>query len=109
MAYKERKQFAMVHGGMKCIKYLLFGFNLLFFLIGLGLIITGAAVQTKFSDISRIIGNAAYFWLGQSEYKMRSIQNQLHIQPKYPHWSNRTIFGENSIVEFYRRSANFHA
>jgi len=68
MAYKERKQFAMVHGGMKCIKYLLFGFNLLFFLIGLGLIITGAAVQTKFSDISRIIGDSeislAYVLMG---------------------------------------------
>jgi len=57
MAYKERKQFAMVHGGMKCVKYLLFGFNLLFFLIGLALIITGAAVQKKFSDISRLIGD----------------------------------------------------
>jgi len=68
MAYKERKQFAMVHGGMKCIKYLLFGFNLLFFLIGLGLIITGAAVQTKFSNISRIIGDSelslAYVLIG---------------------------------------------
>jgi len=68
MAYKERKQFAMVHGGMKCIKYLLFGFNLLFFLIGLGLIITGAAVQAKFSDISHIIGDSelslAYVLIG---------------------------------------------
>lgn len=68
MAYKERKQFAMVHGGMKCIKYLLFGFNLLFFLIGLGLIITGAAVQTKFSNISHIIGDSelslAYVLIG---------------------------------------------
>jgi len=68
MAYKERKQFAMVHGGMKCIKYLLFGFNLLFFLIGLGLIITGAAVQSKFSDISHIIGDSelslAYVLIG---------------------------------------------
>jgi len=66
MAYKERKQFAMVHGGMKCIKYLLFGFNLLFFLIGLGLII--AAVRTKFSGISHIIGDSelslAYVLIG---------------------------------------------
>lgn len=68
MAYKERKQFAMVHGGMKCIKYFLFVFNLIFFLIGLGLIITGAAVQTKFSDISHIIGDSelslAYVLIG---------------------------------------------
>jgi len=58
MAYKERKDFAKVHGGMKCIKYLLFGFNLLFFLIGLALIILGAALQTKFSGISHIIGDS---------------------------------------------------
>jgi len=58
MAHRERKQFTHVHGGMKCIKYLLFGFNLLFFLIGLGLIITGAAVQSKFSDITHIIGDS---------------------------------------------------
>lgn len=68
MAYKERKDFAKVHGGMKCIKYLLFGFNLLFFLIGLALIILGAALQTKFSDISHIIGDSelslAYVLIG---------------------------------------------
>jgi len=33
---------------MKCVKYILFAFNLLFFLAGLGLIITGAVVQTRF-------------------------------------------------------------
>lgn len=68
MAYKERKDFAKVHGGMKCIKYLLFGFNLLFFLIGLALIILGAALQTKFSGISHIIGDSelslAYVLIG---------------------------------------------
>jgi len=45
-----------VHGGMKCIKYLLFAFNLLFFLVGLALIITGAVVQTKFKDLANLIG-----------------------------------------------------
>jgi len=68
MAHTERRDFAMVHGGMKCVKYLLFGFNLLFSLIGLGLIITGAAVQTKFSAISHIIGDSelslAYVLIG---------------------------------------------
>jgi CD63 antigen len=39
----------MVEGGMKCVKYLLFAFNLIFFLAGLGLIIAGALVQTKFN------------------------------------------------------------
>ena len=34
--------------GMRVIKYLLFIFNLLFFLIGLALIVAGALVQTKF-------------------------------------------------------------
>lgn len=40
----------MVEGGMKCVKYLLFTFNLLFFFAGLALIIAGAVVQTRFRD-----------------------------------------------------------
>jgi CD63 antigen len=39
----------MVSGGMKCIKYLLFLFNLAFFIAGLLLIVAGVLVQTKFN------------------------------------------------------------
>ncbi|ELU15050.1 hypothetical protein CAPTEDRAFT_151708 [Capitella teleta] len=46
----------MVEGGMKCVKYLLFAFNLIFFLAGLGLIIAGALVQTKFNDYFDFFG-----------------------------------------------------
>lgn len=35
---------------MKCVKYLLFLFNLIFFIAGLGLIILGAVVQTNFRE-----------------------------------------------------------
>lgn len=48
----------MVEGGMKCVKYLLFLFNLLFFLAGLGLIITGAVIQTKYSSYFDFFGNS---------------------------------------------------
>jgi len=40
----------MVEGGMKCVKYLLFAFNLVFFIAGLTLIIAGAVVETKFKS-----------------------------------------------------------
>jgi len=40
----------MVEGGMKCIKYLLFAFNLVFFITGLALIIAGAVIETQFKD-----------------------------------------------------------
>eukprot|EP00914_Ancora_sagittata_P019615 GHVO01039114.1.p1 GENE.GHVO01039114.1~~GHVO01039114.1.p1 ORF type:complete len:265 (-),score=24.99 GHVO01039114.1:41-754(-) len=46
----------MVEGGMKCVKYLLFAFNLIFFLAGLGLIIAGALVQTKFNEYFDFFG-----------------------------------------------------
>jgi len=48
----------MVEGGMKCVKYLLFLFNLIFFLAGLGLIIAGAVVQTKFNNYFDFFGGS---------------------------------------------------
>jgi len=47
----------MVEGGMKCVKYLLFTFNLLFFFAGLALIIAGAVVQTRFKEYVAFFGN----------------------------------------------------
>jgi len=43
---------------MKCVKYLLFTFNFIFFLAGLGLIIAGAVVQTKFDTYFAFVGNS---------------------------------------------------
>lgn len=41
----------MVEAGMKCIKYLLFAFNLIFFLVGIGLIAVGGYVQAQMKDL----------------------------------------------------------
>lgn len=38
-----------MEAGMKCVKFLLFIFNFIFFIVGLALIIVGAVVQTKLS------------------------------------------------------------
>lgn len=38
------------------LSYLIFGFNIIFFLFGLGLIIAGAVVQTKFKDYFDFLG-----------------------------------------------------
>jgi len=46
----------MVEGGMKCVKYLLFAFNFVFFLAGLALIIAGAVVQTKLNTYNAFFG-----------------------------------------------------
>lgn len=40
----------MVEGGMKCVKHLLFLFNLIFVLAGVGLIATGAYVKIKLDE-----------------------------------------------------------
>merc|ERR1740137_50573 len=48
----------MVDGGMKCVKYVLFLFNLIFFLAGLTLIIAGALVQTKLSSYFDFFGGS---------------------------------------------------
>ncbi|XP_013405080.1 CD63 antigen-like isoform X1 [Lingula anatina] len=50
----------MVEGGMSCVKYLLFAFNLLFFLCGLGLIIAGAVVLTSFSEYAQFLGEGPF-------------------------------------------------
>ncbi|XP_048757158.1 CD63 antigen-like [Ostrea edulis] len=46
----------MVEGGMKCVKILLFIFNLVFVIAGAGLIGAGAAVQIKFKDYFALLG-----------------------------------------------------
>lgn len=43
--------------GMKVVKYLLFGFNLIFFIIALVLIGVGAAVEIKYRDLVQITGS----------------------------------------------------
>jgi len=48
----------MVEGGMKCIKYLLFLFNLIFFITGLALIIAGALIQTQLSEYVEFLGGS---------------------------------------------------
>ncbi|ESP04272.1 hypothetical protein LOTGIDRAFT_204983 [Lottia gigantea] len=47
----------MVEGGMKCIKLLLFVFNLLFVIAGIGLIGAGSYVQIKLTEYSDILGS----------------------------------------------------
>lgn len=46
-----------MEGGMKCIKYLLFGFNLVFALSGLALIVTGGVVQGLYSQYLDFLGD----------------------------------------------------
>jgi len=48
----------MVEGGMKCVKYLIFAFNLVFFIAGLCLIIAGAVVETRFKDYLSFFDNS---------------------------------------------------
>lgn len=47
----------MVEGGMKCVKYLLFTFNLIFVIAAIALIAVGAYVQIKLTDYSDFFGN----------------------------------------------------
>jgi len=44
----------MVKAGMKCIKYLLFAFNLIFFLAGIGLIAVGSYLQAQIKRLPGI-------------------------------------------------------
>jgi CD63 antigen len=46
----------MVEGGMKCVKYLLFAFNFIFFLIGLALMIIGGIVLGKMIRYNSVDG-----------------------------------------------------
>ncbi|GFO05594.1 tetraspanin [Plakobranchus ocellatus] len=47
----------MVEGGMKCVKYLLFLFNLIFVLAGIGLVAAGAYVKIKLDQYYDFFGN----------------------------------------------------
>ncbi|RUS87841.1 hypothetical protein EGW08_004374 [Elysia chlorotica] len=47
----------MVEGGMKCVKYLLFLFNLMFVLAGVALIAAGAYVKVKLDQYYDFFGN----------------------------------------------------
>uniref|UniRef100_A0A0B7B361 Tetraspanin n=1 Tax=Arion vulgaris TaxID=1028688 RepID=A0A0B7B361_9EUPU len=47
----------MVEGGMKCVKYLLFLFNLIFVIAGIGLIAAGAYVKIKLDEYYNFFGN----------------------------------------------------
>lgn len=53
----------MVEGGMKCVKILLFLFNLIFVAAGIGLIVTGAYVNVKLDDYYDFFGSE-YFGPG---------------------------------------------
>jgi len=46
----------MVEGGMKCVKLLLFVFNLIFVIAGIGLIATGAYVNVKMDEYYDFFG-----------------------------------------------------
>lgn len=48
----------MVEGGAKCIKYLMFFFNFIFFLCGLAIIIGGALVFTVYNEYVDFTGNS---------------------------------------------------
>merc|ERR1712088_1116985 len=51
---------AMVEGGMKCVKYLLFAFNLIFLITGLALIITGCVIQGVYSNYLDFLGDSFF-------------------------------------------------
>jgi len=48
----------MVVGGMKCVKYLLFAFNLIFAISGIALLVTGIVVRTAYSHYLNFVGEA---------------------------------------------------
>jgi len=48
----------MVEGGMKCVKYLLFAFNLIFAISGIALLVTGIVVRTAYSHYLNFVGDA---------------------------------------------------
>ncbi|CDW55483.1 CD63 antigen [Trichuris trichiura] len=50
----------MVHGGMTIIKYLLFLFNFVFWLSGIGLIVVGAVIQIKYSSYVNFLGDDSF-------------------------------------------------
>jgi len=57
---KELFIMASIEGGMKCIKYLLFAFNLIFAITGLALIITGCVIQGVYSNYLDFLGDSFF-------------------------------------------------
>merc|ERR1711936_355822 len=60
---QPRKNFikmAMIEGGMKCVKYLLFAFNLIFLITGLALIVTGCVIQGVYSNYLDFLGDSFF-------------------------------------------------
>lgn len=51
---------AMIEGGMKCVKYLLFAFNLIFAITGFALIITGCVIQGVYSNYLDFLGDSFF-------------------------------------------------
>merc|ERR1711974_101152 len=49
-----------MEGGMKCVKYLLFAFNLIFLITGLALIITGCVIQGVYSNYLDFLGDSFF-------------------------------------------------
>lgn len=48
---------SIMEGSMKCVKYMLFGFNLIFAISGLALIVTGGVVQGLYSQYLDFLGD----------------------------------------------------
>jgi len=46
-----------IEGSLKCIKFLMCIFNILFLLLGIALVITGIVVTTQFSDYIEVLGS----------------------------------------------------
>merc|ERR1712156_1087891 len=61
---QQRKNFIkmalQMEGGMKCVKYLLFAFNLIFLITGLALIITGCVIQGVYSNYLDFLGDSFF-------------------------------------------------
>jgi ABC-type transport system involved in multi-copper enzyme maturation permease subunit len=46
------------NGGMSCIKYLLFLFNFIFWVFGIGIIVAGAVIQIRYSNYINFLGDS---------------------------------------------------
>jgi len=45
-----------IEGSLKCVKYIMFFFNLLFLVVGIGLVVLGIVIATEFSDYISVLG-----------------------------------------------------
>lgn len=54
----------MAEGSMKCVKYLMFAFNLLFFIFGILIIVGGALLTTEFRQLLRSVGQSISSFAG---------------------------------------------